>query len=144
MSEKQRQLERVYVEQKMTESNIALLRQQIDLVEAVLRDYRTGLHVLAEMESKEDGETVLMHVGGRIFVRAKLVSPHMVTRGIGSNIRIEQSIEDAKKGVQDAITRLEKQKEALTKEYNKHVAYMAALNAQLQNIAAEMHEQGEK
>ncbi len=142
MSEDQQRLEKIYLEQKLTESNLSLLRQQIEFVDAVLANYRTGLEVLTEMESKREDEEVLMNVGGNIFVLAKLVNPGVVTRSIGSGVRIDQSITDAKTGVKEAISRLESQRDALNKEYEKMAAHAANLNALLQQVASRMQKQG--
>ena len=86
---------------------------------------------------------MLMNVGGSIFVQAKLVNPSNVTRGIGSGVRIEQSVEDAKKAVQEQIDDLEKQYESFADDYQKLVARASVLNSQFQQLAAKIQTQGE-
>ncbi len=142
MSDEQQQLlQRIYQEQQLTESNITLLQQRLELVQAYLNNFRAGLMVLKEIEGKEEGEEMLMNVGGSIFVQAKLVDPSNVTRSIGSGVRIEQSVEDAKNAVQEQINGLEKQYESYAEEYQKLVARASVLNSQFQQLATKIQSQ---
>lgn len=144
MTEDQQQLlQKLYLEQKLAESNVTVLQQRLEMVQAYLTNYRAGLLVLSELENRNEGEEMLMNVGGGIFVQSNLVNPEMVTREIGSDIRIEQSVVEAKKQVEDAITNLEQQYETLANEYNKMLTHVASLKSQLQKLAEQMKKQGE-
>lgn len=144
MSEEQQQLlQKIYAEQQLTDSNITLLQQRLELVQAYLTNFKAGLMVLEEIEGRKEGEEMLMNVGGSIFVQAKLVDPSKVTRSIGSGIRIEQNVEAAKTAVQEQTTRLEKQYESMAEEYQKLVARSSLLNSQFQQLAAQVQGQGE-
>lgn len=139
MSEEQQQLlQRIYTEQQLTDSNITLLQQRLELLQAYLTNFRAGLMVLEEIEGRKEGEEMLMNVGGSIFVQAKLLDPSKVTRSIGSGVRIEQSIEAAKTAVLEQTTKLEKQYESMAEEYQKLVARSSVLNAQFQQLAAQV------
>ena len=131
-------LERMYSEQQMTESSLNMLQQRIEMVQVYMTNYRAGLAVLEEIENREDGEEMLMNVGGSIFVQAKIVNPEKVIRGIGNGIRIEQSVADAKVAITEAVTNLEKQYESLTQEYQRLLAYASQLNVQFQQLAAQI------
>ncbi|MFX1604195.1 MAG: hypothetical protein ACFFCK_11995, partial [Promethearchaeota archaeon] len=95
-----------------------------------------------ELESKEENEEVLMNVGGSVFVQAKLVNPTEVTRALGSGVRIEQSLEEARKGVEQAVESLGKRYEALVAEHEKMVNRSAVLEAQMRQIAEQIQAQG--
>ncbi|MGY5871615.1 MAG: prefoldin subunit alpha [Candidatus Thorarchaeota archaeon] len=143
MSEDPQQLlQRIYTEQQMTESNITLIQQRLELVQAYITNFRAGLMVLEEIEGKEEGEEMLMNVGGSIFVQAKLVDSSKVTRSIGSGVRIEQSVVDAKTAVQEQMSSLEKQYESMAEEYQKLITRASALNSQFQQLAAQVKGQG--
>jgi prefoldin alpha subunit len=81
---------------------------------------------------------MMMNVGGNIFIEAKLVNPSKVTRGIGSGVRIEQSLEEAKKAVQSSIEGLEKQYQSISEEYQKLIARASVLNSQFQQLATQV------
>jgi len=136
--EQQKLLQRLYTEQQMTESNIGMTQQRLEAIQVYLTNYRSGLMVLEEIEKKEEGEEMLINVGGSIFVEAKLVNPSKVTRGLGSGVRIEQSVESAKEIVSDAVKSLEEQYEKIAQEYQNLVQRASVLNAQFQQLAAKM------
>ena len=143
MSDEQQQLlQRLYQEQQLTESNITLLQQRLELIQAYLTNFKAGLMVLEEIEGRKEGEEMLMNVGGSIFVEAKLVNPSSVTRSIGSGVRIEQSVGDAKTAVQEQVSGLEKQYETIAEEYQKLIARAQVLNSQFQQLAAQVQGQG--
>lgn len=136
--DQQRMLQKIYSDQQMTESNLNLLQQRIELIQVYITNYRSGLLVLQEIENKKDGEEMLMNVGGSIFVQANLLNPDKVTRGIGSGVRIEQTVEDAKAAVNEAVTNLEEQYDTLAQEYQKLLARASVLNSQFQQLAAQI------
>ncbi|MGD9395737.1 MAG: prefoldin subunit alpha [Candidatus Thorarchaeota archaeon] len=136
--DQQRMLQKIYSDQQMTESNLNLLQQRIELIQVYITNYRSGLLVLQEIENKKDGEEMLLNVGGSIFVQAKLLNPDKVTRGIGSGVRIEQTVEDAKAAVTEAVTNLEEQHDTLAQEYQKLLARASVLNSQFQQLAAQI------
>ncbi len=144
MSEElQKKLQKIYAEQQMADTNISLLQQKLELIQAYLNNYRSGLLVLNEIEGKKEGEEMLINVGGSIFIQAKIQEPSTVTRGIGSGIRIEQSLQDAKAAVQEQLTSLEKQYEVVVDDYQKLLAHTQVLNAQFQQLAAQLQNQEE-
>lgn len=136
--DQQKLLQKIYTEQQMTDSNLNLLQQRIEIIQVYITNYRSGLLVLEEIENKKDGEEMLMNVGGSIFVQAKIVNPDKVTRGLGSGIRIEQTVADAKAAVTEAVTSLETQYETLTQEYQRLIARASVLNSQFQQLAAQI------
>lgn len=136
--DQQKLLQRIYTEQQMTESNLGLMQQRLETIQVYLTNYRSGLMVLEEIEKREEGEELLINVGGSIFVEAKLLNPGKVTRGLGSGIRVEQSVEEAKNVVSEAVESLEKQYEKLAQEYQTLVQRAAVLNAQFQQLAAQI------
>ncbi|MHA1965979.1 MAG: prefoldin subunit alpha [Candidatus Thorarchaeota archaeon] len=131
-------LEKIYNEQQLTESNLSLLQQRIEMVQVYMTNYRSGLLVLEEIGNRKDGEEMLMNVGGSIFVQANIVNPDKVIRGIGNGVRIEQNASDAKEAILEAVTSLEKQYETLTQEYQRLFAYASQLNTQFQQLAAQI------
>ncbi len=141
MTEDQQLIEKLYVEQRLLESNVNILQQRLDLLQAYLNSFKSGLSVLKELENRKDGEEMLMNVGGNIFIQAKLVNPKIVTRGIGSNIRIEQSLQDAIQSLEESIANLEKEYNATAQQYQQMASALQAANLQLQQLAEKMQSQ---
>ena len=142
-SEQENLLRKVYAEQQLASTTIERKGQQMLRVKAYLDNYRVGLLVLEELQGKKAGEEMLMNVGGEIYVHAKLVDSKKVTRHIGKDVSIEQDITEAKKSIEDIISSLEKQYDALAQEYQQLLGWSSNLGTQFQQLAAEMKKQGE-
>lgn len=142
-SEQENLLRRVYAEQQIASTTIERKGQQMLRVKAYLDNYRVGLLVLEELQGKKAGEEMLMNVGGEIYVHAKLVDSKKVTRHIGKDISIEQNITEAKKSIEEIISSLEKQYDALAQEYQQLLGWSSNLGTQFQQLAAEMKKQEE-
>jgi prefoldin alpha subunit len=134
-------LQRLYAEQQMLESNIQVMQESIQLVQSSLNSYRTGLEVLEEIEKREEDEVMLINIGGAVFVEAKLVNIDKVTRGIGSGVRIEQSLGEAKKHINDRVEMLEKRLSELRDDYEDTLVRAQAINNQMQQLAAQVQMQ---
>jgi prefoldin alpha subunit len=131
----------LYTEQQMVSQNIDLQAQGLERLRILLNDYRVGFLVLEELEGRKEGEEMLLRVGGTIQIRATLADPGNVTRDVGSNVKIEQSVEDAKKEIQGTIEELEKNLQEASENYEKLVFYSQSINAKLQELAAGMQGQ---
>ena len=136
--EQQKLLQRIYAQQQLTEQNLALYQQQLELIQALIRSYQSGLLILEEIEKKKEGEEMLMEVGGKIQVLAKLVNPGKVIRAVGRSVRIEQTTEEAKAALKEQIQNFGEQYDALRQEYEKNLLQAQALNNQFEQIAAQI------
>ncbi len=134
-------LQKLYLEQQMLESNIKMLQQHIELIQASLTSYRAGHGVLDALLEKAVDEVMLMNVGGGIFVEAKLVDPKKVIRSIGSDVRIDQTTDDAKSQIGETISSLEIRLEQSQKEYENATNRATQVTQQLQQLAAIMQGQ---
>jgi prefoldin alpha subunit len=112
-------------------------------VQSYLDNYQIGLLVLEELQGKKTGEEMLMNVGGEIYIHAKLVDSKKITRHIGKGINIEQNIAEAKKSIEEIVSNLRKQYDALAQEYQQLLGWSSKLGTQFQQLAAEMQKQEE-
>ncbi|MGY5853661.1 MAG: prefoldin subunit alpha [Candidatus Thorarchaeota archaeon] len=129
-------IEQLYSEQMRLESAIPIVQQNLKLYEGVLSNLKTGHMVLEELEGKEEGEEMLMSVGGGILVKAKLIDPVTVNRVIGKSVTIQQTREEAKKDLQEAITDYESKYETEAKRYSELVTYHNQVSTRLQQLVA--------
>ncbi len=125
--DQQKLLQKLYAQQKATESGIEIIQERMELVQASLNSHRRGLGVLQGFEGKKKGEKMLINVGGNIFIDVQLANPDRVARDIGSGVRIVQNLEDAKKSVEETTASLEQ-----------HYAQLAQQHEVISNQAADV------
>jgi prefoldin alpha subunit len=136
-------MEQLYNEQMRLESAIPVVQQNLKLYEGVLANLRTGHMVLDELEGKKEGEEMLMSVGGGILVKATLIDPTNVKRVIGKSVTIQQTREEAKKDLQEAIAEYEKRYEAEAQRYSELATYHNQVSTTLQQLVAQVQGQEE-
>ncbi|MDF1538159.1 MAG: prefoldin subunit alpha [Candidatus Thorarchaeota archaeon] len=124
-------------EQRTLEAKIGELENSINVFQETLGSYMAGLGVLEELKTRQPGETMLINIGGAIFIEAQVVNNERVIRGIGSGIRTEQSLEDAQKIVSERVTELNKFLGNLRQEYEETTNRAAILANQAQQILAQ-------
>ncbi|MHA1637496.1 MAG: prefoldin subunit alpha [Candidatus Thorarchaeota archaeon] len=129
-------MQKLYVEQQMLESNIGMLKQHIELIQASLTSYRAGHSVLDALAEKAVDEMMLMNVGGGIYVEAKLVDPQKVIRSIGSDVRIDQTTGEAKSQIGETVSSLETRLEQSQQEYGNMANRISQITQQLQQLTA--------
>lgn len=134
-------LQKLYSEQQMLESNIRLLQQHIELIQASLTSYRAGYGVLDALKEKAVDEAMLMNVGGGIFVEAKVVDPQKVIRSIGSDVRIVQTTDEAKTQISETVSSLESRLEQSQQEYGTMANRANQITQQLQQLSTMMQGQ---
>ena len=131
-------------QQNVLESNAEAVQQQLEILGALLTNYRNGLAVLEELEKKQGAEEILISIGGNAFVQAQLANPGEVTREIGNGIRITQGLQDTKKDLGEVIASLEQQYSQFAKEYRNILLQAASVNAQLQELAQKQAQEEQK
>ena len=124
-------------EQRVLEERINELQSSIGMFQDTLASYRTGLSVLEELETKEVGDKILFSVGGAVYIEAQILNKENVIRSLGSGIRVEQSLEEAKTVLTDRIEQLNTSLSQLRQEYEGAVNRATWLTNQMQNIYAQ-------
>ncbi|MFW9920623.1 MAG: prefoldin subunit alpha [Candidatus Thorarchaeota archaeon] len=134
-------MQRLLYQQRALEERIAELETTIGMLQDTLGSYISSKQVLEELATREAGEQMLINIGGAIFVEAKVVSNDKVVRGIGSGIRVEQSLEDAKTNISQRVEELTEYLSKLRQEYQTTVNQAAMVNQQAQQILAQAQAQ---
>ena len=128
-------------EQRALEERINELQSSINMFQETIGSYRTGLAVLEELETKEVGEKILFGVGGAVYIEAQVLSKDRVLRGIGSGVRVEQTIDEAKAELSERIEKLNTSLESLRQEYEGAINRATWLTNQMQSIYAQAQAQ---
>ncbi|MHA2424996.1 MAG: prefoldin subunit alpha [Candidatus Thorarchaeota archaeon] len=128
-------------EQRALEERINELQSSINMFQETLGSYRTGLAVLEELETKEEGEKILFSVGGAVYIEAQILSKDKVIRSLGSGVRVEQTLDEAKTILSERIEQLNTSLTSLRQEYEGAINRAQWLTNQMQNIYAQAQAQ---
>jgi len=76
-------------------SNISLLEQQEEFLKSALDDFMAAKETLKNYSNSENGDDILVPVGGNTFIFAKVSDSKKVLRGVGNELVLEQNMETA-------------------------------------------------
>lgn len=102
----ERELARLIIEQRRILQNIEAIYSEVVLLERAILERQSALVSLREYkDSKEECES-LVPLGGNIYLPSKLIPGKQALVGVGANIYISKSIDDAIMYVDKAINQL--------------------------------------
>ncbi|MHA1906646.1 MAG: prefoldin subunit alpha [Candidatus Thorarchaeota archaeon] len=128
-------------EQRVLEERINELQSSINMFQETLASYRTGLAVLEELETKEVGDKILFSVGAAVYIEAQIVSKDRIIRSLGSGVRVDQSVDEAKTILSERIEQLNTSLTSLRQEYEGAINRATWLTNQMQTIYAQAQAQ---
>jgi len=95
------------------QERIDTIFQQIRLINELIGGYKSAQDTLEELASTQQGEELLVPLGGNVFVRASVNDTKKVLTGIGDGIVMEKSLNNATNFLDKRIRELQTQEEQL-------------------------------
>lgn len=132
-------LRRLMVELRLMEGSAEILQRRLEFLQAALSDLRIAENSLRELKGKEEGSSILVPIGGNTFIGARLGNLSKVIIGIGADVSVEMSIDEAVEDISSRISEVEKaglsvqqQLEQITAQIQSHRERINELSSQLQ------------
>lgn len=101
-------MRQLYVELRLLENTIQLLRTRLGLVQTSILDMRKADQTLEALEKMKSGGLALVPIGANSYLRVKIAGVNKAIIGVGGDVYIEKDLEDTIKYVGDALSDLEK------------------------------------
>jgi prefoldin alpha subunit len=117
------------------------LRNQLSALEAQ-REYvlelsgeaRRSLSALEHLASAQEGDDVLIPLGGGAFVHGRLASAHVALSSLGSGVHAEVPMADARDRMKARAESLDNAAQTLTRDVSRVADEMARINAVLEQF----------
>ncbi|MBD3212285.1 MAG: prefoldin subunit alpha [Candidatus Lokiarchaeota archaeon] len=106
----------------------SMYEQNLDIIQASLNNLINTRKTIENLHDVEDGEEVLLPVGGMINLRANIVNPDKVLLSVSDDIVIEKNLDRSKEFIEKLIEQHRDQIEFLNEQIDK-------IEANLQGIS---------
>lgn len=116
MSKDEEELRRLAVELRILEGTVESLRSRMSFVSAALNELNLANMTLEGIEKEKIDAPLFVPIGGGSYVKARLESAEKILYGVGSGVAIEKTIEEAKEGVSNRISELNKTRMSLEQQ----------------------------
>jgi len=131
------EVRKLLVEIRILESTAEALQSRINLVNAASAELNMAKKTLEGMEKENPEAPVFVPIGGGSYIKAKITDVKKVVYGIGAGIAIEKSLEEAKDGVDERISELERTRRSLEQQLSQVVRRIQENRDRLQELTAE-------
>ena len=131
------EIRRLIVELRILEGTAEALQSRINLVDAMFAELNLAKRTLEGMEKEKPEAPVFVPIGGGSYIKAKITDVDKVVYGVGAGVSIEKSLEEAKQGVDERISELERTKRSLEQQFSQVVRRIQENRERLQELTAE-------
>ncbi|MEM2926355.1 MAG: prefoldin subunit alpha [Candidatus Bathyarchaeia archaeon] len=111
------ELRRLLIESEILEGTLNTLRQRLSLIEASITESRMAAETLQGIKSEKKGAEVLVPIGGGSFIKARIEDNERVIVGIGADVSVEKTIDEAIKDFEDRLGDLEKTRQSVEQQF---------------------------
>jgi prefoldin alpha subunit len=111
------ELRRLLIESEILEGTLATLRQRLSLIEASMTESRMATETLLGIKSEKMGAEVLVPIGGGSFIKARIGDNERAIVGIGADVSVEKTIDEALKDFEERISELEKTRQSVEQQF---------------------------
>ncbi len=128
------------LESRYLEETINEVQTRIGMINGVLSELRISSLTLEGLESEKKGSQLFVPIGGGSYAKAKLETAESVVVGIGADVAVERTLEEAKVELEARIAELEKSRDMLRQQYNQVVGRIQVNRAKIEEVSAKLRE----
>jgi len=132
------EVRRLVVELRILEGTAESLQSRINFLNAAFAELSLADRTLEGLEKEEREASVFVPIGGGSYIKAKLGDVEKVVYGIGAGVAIEKSLREAKEGIANRISGLEKTAQTLEQQREQVLRRMQEDQAKLEELTAEL------
>ena len=131
-------MRRLAVELRILEGTAEALQSRINLVNAAFAELNMAKRTLEGVGKENPDAPVFVPIGGGSYIKAKITDVDKVVYGVGAGVAIEKSLEEAKRGVDERISELERTRKSLEQQLSQVISRIQENQDRLQELTAEL------
>lgn len=137
---KENQLRQLITEMRLMEGSVNTLQQRLQVVLATVSELRLAKQSLEDIKDIEPGSNLLVPVGGATFINASLGDAEKIVVGIGADVSLEMTHEDAVKDVSERLDEMVKAQGSIEQQLTQIMAQLEAHQSLAERLSAEIQQ----
>ncbi len=125
---------RLMVEYEGLQALVESTRQNLEVLGASIMELEGVKEALEQLKETEEGSQVYVPLGGNSFVKARLEETDWVIQGIGAEVAVKRTVDEALASLDERVKRLEGLKEDHTRRMTKAISRLEELGPALQAL----------
>ena len=136
MSEKEDNIQKLYIEFQELDQQIKQLEQQNNQLSTQLTDLTATVHNLDDIKSIKNGTEILVPISGGIYAKAELKDNKNFIVNVGSNVTTVKDVDSTKKLIETQINEIKKLQIRLIEELQNNTTKAKLLEQEINSIAS--------
>ncbi|MGC8816823.1 MAG: prefoldin subunit alpha [Candidatus Hadarchaeum sp.] len=132
--EEREKLQRLLAEMNDGQAVVELLRQQASALAGSLSELNMTVGALKSLKELQPSADILVPLGSDTFIPAKLISAERVLVGLGADVMVERTVEEAIKFLEARIAEVEKAIEQTRTELKKVEERIEAIKPEAEKL----------
>jgi prefoldin alpha subunit len=133
-------LRRLSMEMRYLEQTAETLQQRIGMVNAAITDLTYANLTLDGIEKEKENAELLVPIGGSAYVKVKLADSNKVIVGMGSEVSVEKTLQEAKATLKERLSELEKTMLSAQQQFTQVAERINAGRSRLETLLATVRE----
>ncbi len=129
---------RLVVELRILEGTAESLQSRINLLSAAFTELNLAKRTLEGLEKEREESPLFVPIGGGSYIKALLGDLDKVIYGVGAGVTVEKSLGEAKDGITQRISELEKSAQSLGQQREQVLRRIEEDQARLEDLTAEL------
>ena len=144
MSSEEEEIRRLIAEIQFLEGAAESVRRRINVINAVLNEFKMANRTLEGLEKEEIDVPILVPIGGGSYIKAKLVDPEKLIYGIGAGVALEKSFKEAKEDISNRIAELDRTRRSLEQQLSQILLKAQEDQNRLQELSARLSREAKR
>jgi prefoldin alpha subunit len=129
---------RLAVELRILEGTAESMQSRINFLNAAFAELSYAKMTLEGLEKEKINAPLFVPIGAGSYVKAKLGAVDNVVYGVGAGVAIEKTLKEAKEGIDNRMSDLEKARQSLEQQLGQVLKRIQEDQDMLQQVSAEL------
>jgi len=141
MSQNEDELRRLAVELRILEGTVESLRSRINFIAVALNELNLANMTLEGIEKERSDAPLFVPIGGGSYAKARLESADKIIYGLGAGVAIEKTIKEAREGVSNRISELNRTRMSLEQQLTQVLRKTEEDQTRFRELASRLEQQ---
>lgn len=133
---KEDQIRRLLIELRLMQGSADTLEQRLNVLQTAIADLNIASSSFNALKDLDEGDPILIPTGGGTFANARIGDLSKVIVGVGANVSIEMSLDDAIKDITIRLEEVEKASQSVRQQLEQILAQMQSHQNLLNRLGA--------
>lgn len=137
------QLNELIYEYQLLRGVVESIQQRIGLIDAAITELQIANSTLEGFSDEKEKNSMLVPIGGGSYIRARLDDSEKLIVGIGADVAVEKTFNDARESYRIRILEFEKARTSIQQQFEEASQRLSSVQGELQKLTQQSRGEAE-